>query len=118
MTSTIATLPHDAAGAAVVHLAKAGARVARERATGGFEIVSVPRQSRARSPEPYLHRILRAVGDRSPLVVAGLPDERTALELEFVRIGHHPERFIEDPDLEPLDGALRGRLRALRSHPG
>ncbi len=118
MTGTIATLPHDAAGAAVVHLGRAGARVARLRAAGGPEIVSVPRRSRARSPEPYLHRILRAVGDRSPLVIGGLPDERTALERELVRVCHRPERFIEDPDLGPVDEALRGRLRALRSHPG
>ena len=115
---TVATLPHRPSGGAVVHLAGTGARVARERGVGGAELVSVRRRSRARSPEPYLVRILHAVGDRSPIVIAGLPDERTALERELVRIGHHPERFIEDPHLEATDDALRRRLRALHSHPG
>jgi hypothetical protein len=78
----------------------------------------VPRRSRARSPEPYLVRILHAIGDRSPIVIAGLADERIALEREFVRIDHHPERFVEDPRLDAVDDALRERLRALHSHPG
>jgi hypothetical protein len=115
---TVATLPHRPSGGAVVHLGVAGARVARDRTAGGADIVSVPRRSRARVQEPYLVRILHAVGDRSPVVIAGIEDERTALEREFVRIGHHPERFIEDPHLDAADEALRGRLRALRSHPG
>lgn len=115
---TVATLPHRPSGGAVVHLARTGARVARDRGVGGAELVSVPRRSRARSPEPYPVRILHAVGDRSPIVIAGLPDERTAVERELVRIGHHPERFIEDPHLDPADDALCRRLRALHSHPG
>lgn len=116
--STAATLPHRPSGAAVVHLGCAGARVALDRAGGSARIVSVPRRSRGRIPEPYLVRVLHAVGDRAPVVIAGLADERTALEREFVRIGHHPERFIEDPHLDGVDEALRGRLRALHSHPG
>ena len=116
--STVATLPHDPSGGAVIHLGRTGARVARDRATGGPEIVAVPRRSRARRPEPYLLRILHAVGERAPLVIGGVPDERTALERELVRIGHQPERFIEDPRLDPVDEALRARLRALHSHPG
>ena len=118
MTGTTATLPHRPSGGAVVHLGRTNARVARDRAGGRTEIVSVPRRSRGRSPAPYLVRILHAVGDRAPVVIAGLADERTALEREFVRIGHHPERFIEDPHLDAVDDALRGRLRALHSHPG
>ena len=118
MTGTVATLPHGPSGGAVVHLARAGARVARDRAAGRPEIVSVPRRSRARNPAPYLVRILHAVGDRAPVVIAGLADERTALEREFVQIGHHPERFIEDPHLDAVDEVLLGRLRALHSHPG
>lgn len=117
-TGTIATLPHRPSGGAVVYLGPTGARVARDLPTGRAQVVGVPRRSRARAPEPYLVRILHAVGDRSPFVIAGLADERTALEREFVRIGHHPERFIEDPHLEPGDDALLRRLRALRSHPG
>ena len=116
--ATLATLPHRPSGGAVVHLGGTRARVARERAPGGAEIVSVPRRSRARCPEPYLVRVLRAIGDRSPVVIAGTADERTALEREFVRIGHHPDRFVEDPHLDADDDALRGRLRALHSHPG
>jgi hypothetical protein len=81
-------------------------------------MVSIPRRSRGRSPGPYLVRVLHAVGDRAPIVIAGLPDERTALEREFVRIGHHPERFVEDPHLDAVDETLLLRLRALRSHPG
>jgi len=115
---TVATLPHRPSGGAVVHLARTGARVARDRGLGGAELVSVPRRSRARSPEPYPVRILHAIGDRSPIVIAGIPDERTALERELVRIGHHPERFIEDPHLDATDDSLRRRLRALHSHPG
>jgi hypothetical protein len=118
MTGTVATLPHPPLGGAVVHLGPAGARKARDRAGGRPEMVSIPRRSRARNPAPYLVRILHAVGDRAPVVIAGLADERTALEREFVRIGHHPERFIEDPHLDAADEALRGRLRALHSHPG
>lgn len=117
-TVTVATLPHGPSGSAVVHLGRAGARVARDGATGRPEIISVPRRSRARSPEPYLVRILHAVGDRSPLVIAGLADERTELERELVRIDHRPERLIDDPHLDAVDEALRGRLRALHSHPG
>ena len=115
---TIATLPHLPSGSAVVHLGGTRARVARERAPGGAEIVSVPRRSRARDPEPYLARVLRAIGDRAPVVIAGLADERAAFEREIVRIGHHPDRFVEDPNLDDADDALRRRLRALHSHPG
>lgn len=115
---TIATLPHRPSGSAVVHLGSARARVARERAPGGAEIVSVPRRSRARDPEPYLVRVLRAVGDRAPVVIAGLADERSAFEREIVRLGHHPDWFVEDPHLDDVDDALRMRLRSLHSHPG
>ena len=118
MTGTIATLPHRPSGGAVVYLGPAGARVARDRAGGRPEIISVPRRSRGRSPAPYLVRILHTVGDRAPVVIAGIADERTALEREFVRIGHHPERFIEDPHLDAVDETLRLRLRALHAHPG
>jgi hypothetical protein len=115
---TVATLPHHPSGGAVVHVGRTRARIARDRAAGVVEVLSVPRRSRARSPEPYVARILHAVGDRSPVVIAGLADERTVLERELVRIGHHPEGLIEDPHLDPVDDALRRRLRALRSHPG
>jgi hypothetical protein len=118
MTGTIATLPHDPSGGAVVYLGRTGARVARDRAGGRPEVLSVPRRSRGHDPAPYLVRILHAIGDRAPVVIAGFADERTALEREFVRIGHHPERFIEDPHLDAGDDALRGRLRGLHSHPG
>jgi hypothetical protein len=118
MGVTIATLPHRPAGSAVVHLGGAGARVARELASAGPEIVWVPRRSRARDPEPYLVRVLRAVGDRAPVVIAGLADERTALEREIARVGHHRDRFVEDPTLDAADDALRRRLRGLHSHPG
>jgi hypothetical protein len=114
---SVATLPHGPAGGAVVHLGRTGARVARDRAGGHPRIVSVPRRSRARCPEPYLVRVLHAVGDCSPVVIAGLADDRTALERELVRIGHQPDRFIEDCHLAGVDEALRERLRALRSHP-
>lgn len=115
---TIATLPHRPSGSAVVHLGGSRARVAREMAPGSTEIVSVPRRSRARDPEPYLVRVLRAVGDRAPVVIAGLADERTALEREITRFGQHLDRFVEDPNLDDADDALRRRLRALHSHPG
>ena len=118
LTATAATLPHRPLGCAVVHLGRTGARVARDRAKGRPEIISVPRRSRGRDPAPYLVRILHAVGDRAPVVIAGLAEERTALEREFVRIGHHPERFVEDPHLDAVDEALRLRLRALHGHPG
>lgn len=118
MIMTLATRPHGPSGCAVVHLGRAGARVARDCGTRRPEIVSVPRRSRALSPEPYLDRILHAVGDRAPLVIAGLAEERTALEGELLRAGHSPDWFIEDRDLEAEDDALRRRLRALHSHPG
>jgi hypothetical protein len=92
MSGTVATLPHRPSGSAVVRLAPTGARVARDRSGGRPEIVAVPRRSRARSPAPYLVRILHAVGDRAPVVIEGFADERTALEREFVWIGHHPAR--------------------------
>ena len=41
-----------------------------------------------------------------------------AFEREIMRIGHHPDRFVEDPNLDDADDALRRRLRALHSHPG
>ncbi len=115
---TVATLPHRPSGGAVVFLGRTRARVARERAAGATEFVSVPRRSRARAPEPYLARVLRAVGDRAPVVIAGLADERNALEREVEGVDHHPDRFIEDPNLDAADDALRRRLRALHSHPG
>jgi hypothetical protein len=118
MAGTVATLPHHPSGGAVVHLGRTGARVARDRAEGRTEVISVPRRSRGQRPAPYLVRILHAVGDRAPVVIGGLADERTALEREFVRIGHHPERFIEDPHLDAVDEGLRLRLRALHAHPG
>lgn len=118
LTGTVTTIPHRPSGGAVVYLGPTGARVARDRAGGRPEIASVPRRSRGRRPAPYLVRILHAVGDRAPVVIAGIADERTALEREFVRIGHHPERFIEDPHLDAVDETLRLRLRALHAHPG
>jgi hypothetical protein len=51
-------------------------------------------------------------------VIAGLADERTALEREITRFGQHLDRFVEDPNLDDADDALRRRLRALHSHPG
>ncbi len=115
---TIATLPHRPSGSAVVYLGETRARVAREQAPGGADIVSVPRRSRAHDPQPYLVRVLRAVGDRAPVVIAGLPEQRTAFEREIVQTGHHPDRFVEDPHLNDADDALRMRLRSLHSHPG
>ena len=115
---TMATMPHRPSGCAVVHLGGTRARVARERAPGKTEIVSVPRRTRAHDAEPYQVRVLRAVGDRSPVVIAGLADERTAFERKIAQTGHHPDRFVEDPDLDDADDALRRRLRALHSHPG
>jgi hypothetical protein len=117
-TTTLATLPHRPLGCAVVHLGRAGARVARDRPSGSPEIVVIARRSRARIPEAYLVRVLDAVGDRAPVVIAGLADERTALGEEIVRRGHDPERFIEDPLVDSADEALRSRLRGLHSHPG
>ncbi len=114
----VATDPPGSPGGAVVHLGQTGARVARHGAAGRPQIVAVPRCSRARSAEPYLVRILHVVGDRSPVVIAGFADDRTALERELVRIGHEPDRFIEDAHLDGVDQALRDRLHALRSGPG
>ena len=113
-----ATIPPGPSSGAVVHLGRTGARVARHGTAGRPQIVAVPRCSRARSAEPYLVRILHAVGDRAPVVIAGLADDRTALERELVRIGHEPDRFIEDAHLDGVDQALRDRLHALGSDPG
>jgi hypothetical protein len=117
-TTTVATLPHRPLGCAVVHLGRVGARVARDHPGGSPEIVAIGRRSRARMPVAYLARVLEAVGDRAPVVIAGLADERAALEEEIVRRGRDPERFIEDPLVDSADEALRGRLRELHSHPG
>jgi hypothetical protein len=92
--------------------------VVRDRPGSSPEIVVIARRSRARIPEAYLLRILGAVGDRAPVVIAGLADERMALEEEIVRQGHDRERFIEDSLVDSADEALRGRLRELHSHPG
>ena len=117
-TATLATLPHRPLGCAVVHLGRAGARVVRDRPGGSPEIVVIARRSRARVPAAYLVRVLDAVGDRAPVVIAGLADERTALEQEIAQRGHDRERFIDDPHVDSADEALRGRLRELHSHPG
>ncbi len=117
-TTTVATLPHRPLGCAVVHLGRVNARVARDRPGDRPEIVVIARRSRARIPEAYLTRVLNAVGDRAPVVIAGLADERTALEDEIVRRGHDPQRFVDDALVNSADEALRGRLRDLHSHPG
>lgn len=117
-TTTVATLPHRPLGCAVVHLGRAVARVARDRPGGSPDMVVIARRSRARIPASYLARVLDAVGDRAPVVIAGLTDERMALAEEIARRGQDPERFIEDPIVGSADEALRGRLRELHSHPG
>lgn len=117
-TPTLATLPHARSGGAVVHVGRTEARVARDLAAGQPQIVSVPRRSRARRPEAFLDRILLAVGDRSPLVIAGSEVERAALEQQLGRLGGSPDRWIDDPAVDASDESLRLRLRALHSHPG
>ena len=117
-TPTLATLPHARSGGAVIHVGRTEARVARDLVAGRPEIVSVPRRSRARRPEAFLDRVLLAVGDRSPLVIAGPAVERIALERELGRLGQCPDRWIDDSSLDGSDELLRLRLRALHSHPG
>lgn len=116
---TPATMPHGRLGGAVVLLAATEAVVARTRPDGCDEIARVPRRGgRAGAPSFFL-RVLRAVGDRAPVVIMGASPDRTAFEREFVMISHRPDRLLEDASVHDAHPeALLERLRGLRSHPG
>ncbi len=119
VTATTATLPHEDLGGAVLLLGVREAVLARRRRDGRDEVVRVRRTSRALGAAPYLVRIFDAIGRRSPVLILGRADERTAFEREFVRISHRPDCLLEDPEVHDAHPeALLARLRALRSHPG
>ena len=119
MGPTAATMPHAAAGGAVVLLAATEAVVARTRADGRDEIVRVRRRAHRAGALPFFVRVLHEIGDRAPVVILGGAAERTAFEREFVAVSHRPDRLLDDASVHDAHPqALLERLRGLRSHPG